>query len=278
MKTNVLKFPGLVLTAALLLIALLGPVFLSGDPAALGESGVGLQAPSLSHLLGTDALGRDVLLRLVHGARVSLLVGWVSVLLSVTIGTAVGMLAGLGSNRLDRLLMGVTDLFMAFPRIFLILLLVSLTTPSLLLVMTVIGITGWMQVARLVRAETLSLRERDFVRAAEGLGLAPWKVAIAHILPNLVPTIIVALSLRIGGAILTEAFLSFLGLGAQEPLVSWGAMIQQGRGHILDGWWLTTFPGIAITLTVIGYNLLGDGLRARFDPRGTLLSGGGKRV
>ncbi len=278
MKTNLLHFPGLVLTAVLLFIALVGPVLMPGDPAALGESGTGLQAPSLSHPLGTDALGRDVLLRLVHGARVSLLVGWLSVLLSVTIGTAVGMLSGLGSSKLDRLLMGITDLFMAFPRIFLILLLVSLTAPSLFLVMTVIGITGWMQVARLVRAETLSLRERDFIRAAEGLGLTPWRVAFAHILPNLVPTIIVALSLRIGGAILTEAFLSFLGLGAQEPLVSWGAMIQQGRGHVLDGWWLTTFPGIAITLTVIGYNLMGDGLRARFDPRGKLLAGGGRRA
>ncbi len=258
-----------------MLVAVLGPLVFPGDPAALGESGQGLQAPSFSHYLGTDALGRDVLLRLVHGARVSLFVGWVSVLLSVLIGTGVGMVAGLSSGNIDRLLMGLTDVFMAFPRIFLILLLVSLTKPSLLLVMVVIGVTGWMQVARLVRAETLSLREREFIGAAEGLGISPWRVAYAHILPNLLPTVIVALSLRIGGAILTEAFLSFLGLGAQEPVISWGAMIQQGRGHLLDGWWLTTFPGLAITLTVIGYNLLGDGLRAKLDPKHTETGRGG---
>ncbi len=278
MKKNILHFPGLLISTALLLLALLGPLLLSGDPAALGKAGQGLLAPSFAHPMGTDALGRDVLLRLVHGAWVSLLVGWISVLLSVTIGTAVGMMAGLSSGRIDRLLMGLTDIFMAFPRIFLILLLVSLTKPSLFLVMIVIGVTGWMQVARLVRAETLSLRERDYISAAEGLGLPPWRVAIAHILPNLMPTVIVAISLRIGGAILTEAFLSFLGLGAQEPMVSWGAMIQQGRGHLLDGWWLTTFPGVAITLTVIGYNLLGDGLRAKLDPKRQVIPGRGKHV
>jgi peptide/nickel transport system permease protein len=278
MKNKILQFPGLILSAALLLIALLGPFIFQGDPAALGQAGQSLQPPSSSHLLGTDVLGRDVLLRLVHGARVSLFVGWVSVLLSVLIGTIVGMFAGLSSGKVDWALMGLTDIFMAFPRIFLILLLVSLSAPSLFLVMVVIGVTGWMQVARMVRAETLSLRERDFVRSAEGLGLTPWRVAASHILPNLMPTVIVALSLRIGGAILTEAFLSFLGLGAQEPLISWGGMIQQGRGHLLDGWWLTTFPGLAITLTVIGYNLLGDGLREKFDPRGRSVTRGDRSV
>ena len=134
--------------------------------------------------------------------------------------------------------------------------------------MTVLGLTGWMGVARLVRAEALSLRERDFVAAARGLGLSAWRVAVRHVLPNLLPTVIVAATLRVGGAILAESFLSFLGLGAQEPAVSWGAMIQQGRDHLLEGWWLTTFPGLAIALTVIGYNLLGDGLRRRLDPRG----------
>ncbi len=163
--------------------------------------------------------------------------------------------------------MNATDVFLAFPRIFLILLLVSLTTPSLLLVMSVLGLTGWMGVARLVRAEALSLRERDFVAAARGLGLSPWAVATRHVLPNLLPTVIVAATLRVGGAILAESFLSFLGLGAQEPVVSWGAMIQQGRGLLLEGWWLTTFPGLAIALTVLGYNLLGEGMRRRLDPR-----------
>ncbi len=259
--------PGLVITLGLGLVALLAPLIAPGDPAALGAAADRLLAPSFQHLLGTDLLGRDVLTRLVHGSRVSLLVGWVSVLVAVLLGTGVGLAAGMGPRWLDRLLMNTTDAFMAFPRIFLVLLLVSLTTPSLLLVMTVLGLTGWMSVARLVRAEALSLRERDFVAVAHGLGLSARKVAFYHVLPNLLPTVIVAATLRVGGAILAESFLSFLGLGAQEPVVSWGGMIQQGRDFLLEGWWLTTFPGVAIALTVLGYNLLGEGLRAKLDPR-----------
>jgi peptide/nickel transport system permease protein len=259
--------PGLIITALLLAAALLAPVLAPGDPAALGPADEALQAPSSRHLLGTDMHGRDILVRLVHGSRVSLLVGWISVLVAVVLGTAVGLAAGLGPRWLDGVLMRGTDVFLAFPRIFLVLLLISLHRPSLLLVMLVLGATGWMGVARLVRAEALSLREQDFVRAARGLGLPPWRVAWAHVLPNLMPTVLVTASLRVGGAILTESFLSFLGLGAQEPTVSWGAMIQQGRQYLLDAWWITTFPGLAIVLTVIGYNLLGDELRRRLDPR-----------
>lgn len=259
--------PGLILTGLLAAAALLAPLLAPGDPSAMGAAGARLQSPSWHHLLGTDLLGRDVLARLLYGARVSLLVGWLSVTVAVVLGVLVGMGAGLGPRWLDRLLMGVTDVFLAFPRIFLILLLVSLTAPSLPLVMAVLGLTGWMSVARLVRAEVLSLKERDFVAAARGLGLSGLRVALRHVLPNLLPTIIVAATLRVGGAILAESFLSYLGLGAQEPVISWGAMIQQGRDHLLDGWWLTSFPGLAIALTVLGYNLLGDGLAARLDPR-----------
>lgn len=261
-----MKGPGLFITAALLAVALLAPVLAPGDPTALGIAGDALQAPSLGHPLGTDVHGRDILARLIHGSRVSLLVGWISVLVAVALGTAVGISAGLGPRWLDNILMRTTDVFLAFPRIFLVLLLISLTSPSLLLVMMVLGLTGWMGVARLVRAEALSLRERDFVRAARGLGLTPARIAWRHVLPNLLPTVLVTASLRVGGAILTESFLSFLGLGAQEPVISWGAMIQQGRQHLLDAWWITTFPGLAIVVTVIGYNLLGDELRRRLDP------------
>ena len=258
---------GLILTFGSALIGLLAPLLAPGDPAALGELSERLAAPSAQHLLGTDLLGRDVLVRLVHGARTSLLVGWVSVLAAMICGTLVGMAAGLGPRWLDRLLMSITDLFMAFPRIFLILLLVSLTAPSLMLIMAVLGVTGWMGVARLVRAETLTLREREFVAAARGLGLTPWQVAWRHILPGLWPTIIVATSLRVGGAILSESFLSYLGLGVQEPMVSWGGMIQMGRANLVDGWWLATLPGVVLALTVIGYNLLGENLREWLDPR-----------
>ncbi len=163
--------------------------------------------------------------------------------------------------------MALTDVFLAFPRVMLVLLLVGVTRPSLALVMLVLGVTGWMDVARLVRAETLSLRERDFVAAARGLGLGSAAVAWRHVLPNVLPTVLVAATLRIGNAILIESFLSYLGLGAQEPTVSWGAMIAQGRAYLLEAWWLSAMPGVAIALTVLGHNLLGDGLRARWDPR-----------
>lgn len=261
--------PGAVISLALLLLALVVPLLPLGDPVALGDLAQRLAPPSAAHLMGTDVHGRDVFLRLAYGSRVSLLVGWISVLVSVGLGTLVGLGAGLGPGWLDRGLMLLSDMFLAFPRVFLVLLLVSLAQPSLTLVMLVIGLTGWMPVARLVRAETLSLRERDFVRVAQGLGLSPWRVAGVHILPNLLPTILVTAALRVGGAILTESFLSFLGLGIQEPGISWGAMIQQGREHLLDGWWLTTFPGLAIALTVIGYNLLADEVRQVLEPRGS---------
>ena len=269
-----MRRPGFIITLALLLVALAAPWLAPGDPVALGPADESLQPPGARHLLGTDVHGRDIMARLVHGSRVSLLVGWVSVSMAVVLGTLLGLSAGLGPRWLDVALMRLTDVFLAFPRIFLVLLLISLTQPSLVLVMAVLGLTGWMPVARLVRAEALSLRGRDFVLAARGLGLGPVRVALVHVLPNLLPTVVVAASLRVGGAILTESFLSFLGLGAQEPTISWGAMIQQGRAQLLDAWWLTTFPGLAIVLTVVGYNLLGDELRRRLDPRGEGWTGG----
>ncbi len=258
---------GALLCLLLLTAAVAAPLLAPRDPGYMGGAAERLVPPGPGHLLGTDVLGRDVLSRLIYGSRVSLLIGWLSVLVAVLLGTAVGMAAGLGPGWLDRFLMLLTDAFMAFPRIFLVLLLVSLTQPSVGLIILVLGLAGWMPVARLVRAEALGLREREFVAAARGLGLTPWQVAWRHVLPNLLPTVLVAATLRVGGAILAESFLSFLGLGVQDPVISWGLMIQQGREHLLDGWWLATFPGLAITLTVIGYNLLGDGLRARMDPR-----------
>ena len=238
------------------------------DPTAVGAPETHLRAPDREHPLGTDVLGRDVLSRLLHGGRASLAVAWLSVALAVLLGTAVGLAAGVGPSWLDRVLMGGTDVFLAFPRIFLILLLAAVTAPSLGLVTVVIGLTGWMGVARLVRAETLALREREFYLAARGLGLPPWRLAVSHVLPHVAPLVVVAAALRLGNAVLLESFLSYLGLGAQEPLISWGAMIDHGRGHLLDAWWLTAFPGLAITLMVVGYNLLGDGVRDRLDPRG----------
>lgn len=270
---------GLALVALLALTALAAPWLAPGDPAALGAAAERLQPPSAAHPLGTDPLGRDTLARLVHGSRVSLLASWIGVVTAVGLGLLIGLAAGLAPAAVDRLLMGIADVFLAFPRVFLALLLASLAEPSLALVMAVLGLTGWMGVARLVRAEVLSLREREFVLAARGLGLPPWRVAWRHLLPHLLPTVLVAAALRVGNMILLESFLSFLGLGVQEPTVSWGAMIEQGRRHLLDAWWLTAFPGAAIGLTVIGYNLLGDGLSWALDPRragGRDVRGGGR--
>jgi peptide/nickel transport system permease protein len=259
---------GLALAAVGILGALLAGVLAPGDPAALGPAGAALQGPGGAHPLGTDTLGRDVLARLLHGARASLLVGWSSMILATLLGTGVGLAAGLGPRWLQRLLTVVIDLFLAFPAVYLVLLLVAFSRPSLGLLVVVLTLSGWMHVARLVRIEALALRDREFVLAARGLGLSSVAVALRHVLPNLLPTVLVAAALRVGQAILLESFLSYLGLGPQEPLVTWGGMIAQGRAHLLEGWWLTFFPGVAIALTVLAYNLLADGLRARLLPGG----------
>jgi len=257
----------LVMLGLLVAAALFAPLLAPEDPSALGDLSHRLAAPGEDGPLGTDALGRDLLSRLLYGARVSLLAGLCSVAGAVLVGTLVGLAAALGPRGLDRLLMGLTDLFLAFPRIFLVLLLVSVAEPSLGLVVIVIITTGWMGVARLVRAEALSLRERDFVLAAEGLGLSPAVVARRHVLPHVLPLILVAAALRLSSAILLEAFLSYLGLGAQDPVISWGAMVEHGRPHMVDAWWVAALPGLAIAWTAVGCNLLGDALRDRWDPR-----------
>jgi peptide/nickel transport system permease protein len=256
--------------AAVGLVAALGAgLFAPGDPAALGPAGRALLPPGGGHPLGTDLLGRDVLGRLLHGGRVSLLVGWSTMVLATSLGTAVGLSAALGPRWLQRTLTGLIDVFLAFPSVYLVLLLVSVSRPSLWLLVAVLAVSSWMDVARLVRIEAIALRDREFVAAARGLGLGVWRVAWGHVLPNLLPTVLVAGALRVGQAILVESFLSFLGLGPQEPLVTWGAMIAQGRAYLLDAWWLTVFPGLAIAGTVLAYNLIADGLRARLLPPGT---------
>ena len=259
---------GLVLAVLGLVITLGAGVLRPGDPTAMGPVGQSLQAPSWGHPLGTDSLGRDVLQRVLHGGRMSLLVGWSTTLAATLLGTMVGLAAGLAWRPLRLLLTYIIDLFMAFPAVYLVLLLVAVTRPSLWLLVLVLAVSSWMDVARLVRAESMALRDREFVAAARGLGLGSWRVALRHVVPNLMPTVMVAGALRIGHVILMESFLSFLGLGPQEPLVSWGAMVAQGRANLLDAWWLTLFPGLAITVTVLAYNLLADGLRARIWPEG----------
>jgi peptide/nickel transport system permease protein len=259
---------GAALVLVLVLVAVFAPLLATQAPDALGDPVTDrYRAPSAEHWLGTDLLGRDLYSRLVHGARVSLGIGVASVALSVGLGLIVGALAGWMRGIVDGLLMRGTDLALAFPRLFLVLLLVAFVEPGPVWIVIVLGLTGWMGVARVVRGQVLQLREVDYVVAATALGLAPSRVVTRHVLPAILGSVIALSTLRVGNAILAESFLSFLGLGVQDPWVSWGLLIREGRDMLLGAWWLALFPGIAIVSTVLGFNLLGDGLRDAFDPR-----------
>ncbi len=223
--------------------------------------------PSAAHPLGTDDLGRDVLARVVHGARVSLKVGFVAVGIATALGLIVGLLSGFYGGWVDAVLMRLVDMMLCFPTFFLILSVIAFLEPSIWNIMVVIGLTGWMGVARLVRAETLSLKERDFVAAARAQGAGDARIIFRHVLPNTLAPILVAATLGVAGAILTESALSFLGIGVQPPTPSWGNILTAGKDNIEYAWWLSLFPGLAILVTVLGYNLLGEGIRDAADPR-----------
>jgi peptide/nickel transport system permease protein len=226
-----------------------------------------LLAPSFHHLMGTDQYGRDVFSRLLYGSRISLMVGFVAVSIYVFIGTFVGAVAGYYGGLVDAILMRIVDVLLCIPTFYLILMVIAFVGPSIINVMVVIGLISWTDVARIVRGEVLSLKEREFVQAAKVIGMKDVRIILKHILPNATGPILVTATIGIGGAILTESFLSFLGLGVQPPTASWGNMLQEGKDHLTDAWWLVTFPGLAIFITVLGYNLLGQGLRDLLDPR-----------
>lgn len=211
-------------------------------------------------LLGTDVVGRDVLARLLAGGRVSLQVGSLSLLLALAVGLALGLVAGVRGGLVDAMVMRTVDALLAIPMLFLLLLISALFRPSLTTLVVVLGFSSWMGVARLVRGQVLSLRERDFVLAVRGLGAGPWRVAVRHLLPNSLTPIAQDASLRLGDLILVEAALSFLGLGVQPPVPSWGNMVAEGQVALPTGWWVTFLPGIAIAVTVVGAALLADGL------------------
>jgi peptide/nickel transport system permease protein len=226
-----------------------------------------LQPPSAEHPLGTDDLGRDVLARMVYGARISLKVGFVAVGIATAIGLLVGLFAGFYGGVADAVLMRFVDIMLCFPTFFLILSVIAFLEPSIYNIMVVIGATGWMGVSRLVRAETLSLKERDFVAAARAQGAGNGRIIYRHILPNTLAPVLVAATLGVAGAILTESALSFLGIGVQPPTPSWGNILTAGKDNIEFAWWLSVYPGLAILFTVLGYNLLGEGIRDAADPR-----------
>jgi peptide/nickel transport system permease protein len=267
-RSNRFGMTGAAIILVLYLTALFAPLLARYDPIAQGDvPRMRYVAPCRDHPLGTDKFGRDVLARIMYGARISLMIGLLAVAITVVLGALVGAAAGYFGGVVDAILMRIVDALLAIPRLFLLLTCVALFSGSLWLIIILLGATGWMATARLVRAQVLSIRNLDFVKAAEALGAGGRSIIWRHLIPNTVTVIIVAATLRIGGIILTEASLSFLGLGVQPPAPSWGQMVFEGREVLLSAWWLSTFPGIAIAVTVIGFNLLGDALKDAFDPR-----------
>jgi peptide/nickel transport system permease protein len=252
----------------LYVVTLLTPLIAPFDPAAQGDIvATRYLPPSLTNLMGTDRFGRDIFSRVLYGARISLSIGFIAMGIGVTLGTVIGAIAGFFGGIVDMLLMRFTDMMLSFPRLILLIVIIAMFEPSIFLVVAVLGLTGWMGVSRIVRGEVLSLREREFVQAAKALGMSDTRIIFRHIIPNTLAPVIVFATLGIGNTILIEAGLSFLGLGVQPPTPSWGNMISEGRDALLTGWWIATFPGLAIVFTVVAFNLLGDGLRDALDPR-----------
>lgn len=257
---------GGLLVLTLLVMALITPLIATHDPMAqvLADR---LQPPGAAHWLGTDQLGRDIYSRLVYGAQPTLLIVILVIAFSAPFGLIIGMVAGYMGGWVESLLMRLTDIFMAFPRLILALALVSVLKPGLTNAVIAIAITAWPSYARLARAETLALRHADFVEAARGLGQSDRKIVMGQILPLCLSSAAIRATLDMAGIILTAAGLGFLGLGAQPPMAEWGAMIGTGRDHVFDAWWVAAAPGVAILLVSLGFNLLGDGLRDVLDPK-----------
>ena len=263
---NKLAFFGLLLVLLLALVALFAPFLSPRDPSAIDLSNR-LVGPSAEHPLGTDQLGRDLLSRMIYGSRISLSVGFVAVGISVLIGIALGSIAGYFGGRIDTLLMRFVDIMLCFPTFFLILSVIALLEPNIFTIMAVIGVTSWMGVARLIRAEILSLKEQEFILAARAIGAGSFRIIVRHLIPNAITPVLVSATLGIAAAILVESSLSFLGIGVQPPTPSWGNILTEGKSVLGIAWWLTLFPGLAILITVLAYNLLGEGLRDLLDPR-----------
>ncbi len=263
---------GLALTASVMAIAVLAPLIVLHSPEEQNLANR-LKPPSWyaggvpGYLLGTDQLGRDLLSRIIYGARVSLVASGVSVLAAGLIGVGLGTLAGYRRGALDSAIMRLVDLQLSFPVILLAIIMMAVLRPSMISVIIILTITGWASFARLVRGQVLSLREREFITAARAIGCTSLRIMVRHIMPNLISIITVVATIQLARNVLVESALSFLGLGILPPRPSWGSIINDGRGYVWSAWWIETFPGIAIVITVSGIGLLGDWLRDYLDPR-----------
>ena len=268
-QRNRLAVVGVVIILALYLVAFLCPFLAPYDPVEQGDRvQERLLPPSLDHLLGTDRFARDVFSRVIYGSRISLLVGFLAMGLAVTIGTLVGAVAGYYGGWVDSVIMRFVDMMLSFPTLILIITVIALwRNQSIWIIITVIGLMSWMGVARLVRGQFLALKEREFFQAARALGAGAGRLIFRHLLPNSLTPIIVSATLRVGNTILLEASLSYLGLGVQPPTPSWGNIVYDTKGNLFTEWWMPLAAGLAIVVTVVGYNLLGDGLRDALDPR-----------
>ena len=263
---NKLAVAGSGIVIALFVVSILAPWASPFDPTRIDLQNI-LAPPSADHWLGTDQLGRDVLSRMIWGSQISLKVGFVSTGIAILIGTLMGAVAGYYGRWVDAVIMRFVDIMLCFPTFFLILAVIAVLEPSIWNIMVIIGATGWMGITRLVRADFISLKERDFVQAARAIGANDFRIIFIHIMPNAMASILVAATLGVAGAILTESALSFLGIGVQPPTPSWGNILTAGKDNIDIAWWLSLFPGLAILVTVLGYNMLGEGIRDSLDPR-----------
>ena len=263
---NRLAVIGGTLVALVFILSIFAPLIAPYNPSTIDIKNI-LVGPNFSHWLGTDDLGRDVLSRMLWGGRISLQVGFVAVGIATLIGIILGSLAGFYGGWIDSLIMRAVDIMLSIPTIFLILAVIAILEPSIINIMIIIGLTSWMEPARLIRAEFITLKEREFVIAAHAIGATDSRIIMKHVLPNGLSPILVSATMGIGGAILVESALSFLGLGVQPPTPSWGSLLSAGKDNIEIAWWLSAFPGLAILITVLGYNLLGEGIRDALDPR-----------
>jgi len=266
--SNRLSLVALWILGSLCVIAVLAPVLAPYDPVAIENAALTrYQAPSLAHPFGTDQFGRDLLSRAMYGARISLSVGMLSMIVAMVVGTIYGAVSGFVGGWVDNVLMRIVDVVLAFPTFFLMLLLVGLFEPGIPVLVLILGMTSWTGTSRIVRAEIIALRDREYVEAARVLGLGRWRILTRHLIPNALSPLLVSATLMVGGMIGAESGLSFLGIGISPPTPTWGNMVAAGGDALLIAWWMAFFPGSLLALTIICLNLVGDGLRDALDPK-----------